>query len=164
MQKLVTLGAELGRKKIGFYFHFYIIFWIVLNFPSMNMHVSYNKANQACWGLWEGVVCQEAWVLCTGVWCKNKAKHQTERMSYNCSQNKTVCEVPSLCVPVTGIMESAVSWHIQRQSQAPVVFGGFGGSVLRPGNRVNIQLYFLDNLPISLAVRTPFSMPLADTS
>lgn len=95
---------------------------------------------------------------------KNKAKHQTECMSYDCSQNKTVCEVPSLCVPVTGIMESAVSWHIQRQSQAPVVLGGFGGSVLRPGNRVNIQLYFLDNLPISLAVRTPFSMPLADTS
>lgn len=153
---------------MGFYFHFYIIFWIVLNFPFMNMLVSYNKANRACWGLWEGVVCQEAWFLCTRVRCKKQSQTSNRaHVFYNCSQNKTVCEVPSLCVPVTGIMETAVSWHTQRQSQTPVVLGGgggFGGSVLRPGNTVNIQLYFLDNLPISLAVRTPFSMPLTDTS
>lgn len=91
MQKLVILGAELGRKKIGFNFHFYIIFWIVLNFPFMNMHVSYNKANQACWGLWEEVVCQEAWFLCTGVWCKNKAKHQTERMPFTTAHKTRQC-------------------------------------------------------------------------
>lgn len=150
---------------MGFYFHFYIIFWIVLNFPFMNMLVSYNKANRAYWGLWEGVVCQEAWFLCTSIRCKKQSQTSDRaHVFYNCSQNKTVCEVPSLCVPVTGIMETAVSWHIQRQSQAPVELGGFGGSVLRPGNTVNIQLYFLDNLPISLAVRTPFSIPLADTS
>lgn len=40
------MGLGLGRKKIGFYFHLHIIFWIVLNFLFMNMHVSYYKLDQ----------------------------------------------------------------------------------------------------------------------
>lgn len=52
MQKPVILG--LGLAESFFYFHFYIIFWIVLNVLFMNMHMSYYKINQACGGQGKG--------------------------------------------------------------------------------------------------------------
>jgi hypothetical protein len=51
-------------------------------------------------------------------WLGNKARHETERSSVttaNAHKTRQYVKVPSLCVPVRSIMETALSWHIQGQ-------------------------------------------------
>lgn len=83
------VGVGAG-KEISFYFHFYIIFWIVLNFLFMDMHVSYYKLNQACEGCGREL-CVKRFGACATEYCIKTEPDVKQRMSVRTAHKTRQC-------------------------------------------------------------------------
>lgn len=136
----------LGWKEMNFYFHFYVTYKIVLYFLFINMHPATNK-NRVLVLVWFCFLGDKKPSSQTMAWKQSNIWNRTV-FCYNgkCSQNKTVCESLQGSMCQWGIMETVLSWHTERQSQAPYHIRQFSGWILRPIIKAKCCYTFQGNL------------------